>query len=226
MLRLGTLLLGMGCVAAAGAQYAIGIQGGPLFSQGAWEATDALTDLHGWTTGVQFVEGRRGERGFRVGVDAGQRGYTIQAKSDESGINEEFSARSTMVWLSFEMRWPLSERHRIYFDLGPVIGFELHEQRCGVRYFEGRDFLGQNWSTEHVQATEDESGFAIRDGRWRMGFTAELPVADRLFATGGLHLCPGVGSWALGHGYATVDASARIGILYALSSRSKRGPGR
>lgn len=203
------------------AQVAVGLQGGPLLSRGAWEAQEELSDTRGCQAGIHMTEGRRGERGFRVGLEAGQRGYTIRANSKEGGIREEFDAVSTMLWLSFEIRWPLSQRHRIFFDLGPVIGFELHEQRAGVRFYEGHDYLGRYWSKDRIAATEQESGLAIRDGRWRMGVSAEWPVAPRCMISTGAHLSPGVGSWAMGHGYATLDASARLGIVYALSSERK-----
>lgn len=203
-------------------QYSIGAQGGPLFFQGAWEAQDELIKTHGWMVGLQFVEGRRGQRGFKVGLDAGQRGYTVHANSPDGGIREEFNSVSTMMWLSFEMRWPLSRKYRIYFELGPVIGVELYEERKGVRYNEGVDYFGTAWRRDLVAASETESGFAIRDGRWRFGFSAEWPIADRLLVTSGAHLCPGIGSWALGHGYATMDATLRAGVLYALGGGARR----
>lgn len=208
-------------VALVSAQFAIGVQGGPLLSRGAWEAQEELSDTRGWQAGMQLTEGRRGERGFRVGLEAGQRGYTIRANSPDGGIREEFEAVSTMLWLSFEIRWPLSKRHRIFFDLGPVIGFELHEQRAGVRFYEGYDYQGRYWSKDRIAASEQERGLAIRDGRWRLGVSAEWPVAPRWMISTGAHLSPGVGSWAMGHGYATLDASARLGVLYALSGKRK-----
>ena len=204
------------------AQYSIGVQGGPLFFQGAWEAKEELSNTMGWMAGIQVVEGRQGERGFRFGLDAGQRAYTVRANSPDDGIREEFSSVSTMVWMSFEIRWPLSKRHRVYFDLGPVIGVELHEKREGVRFHQGEDHWGTAWTTERIAATERESGFAIRDGRWRFGVSAEFPLADRWLFTSGAHINPGVGSWALGHGYATLDATLRAGLLYRIGSRQGR----
>lgn len=220
------LLATAGLPTALVAQYSVGVQGGPLFFQGVWEAKEELSNTSGWTAGLQIVEGRRGEQGFRIGLDAGQRAYTISANSSESGIREEFSSVSTMLWLSFEMRWPLSRKHRIYFELGPVIGMELREDREGVRYFEGTDHFGMAWNTAPSAASETESGFAARDGHWRFGFSAEWPVADRWLVTTGAHLCPGIGSWALGHGYATIDSSIRAGLLYMIKSKQKYGRGR
>lgn len=208
------------------AQNGIGVQGGPLFFQGAWEAKDELTNTQGWMAGLQFVEGRRGKSGFKIGIDAGQRGYTVRANSPDGGIREEFNSKSTMLWLSFEMRWSLSRKHRIFFELGPVIGVELLEEREGVRYHEGVDYFGTAWRTDVVAASETESSFAIRDGHWRIGVCAEWPIADRWLVTSAAHLCPGVGSWALGHGYATMDATVRAGLLYAIKSKRKYGRGR
>lgn len=203
------------------AQLGIGLQGGPLFFQGAWEAKQELTNTNGWTAGLQFIEGHSGERGFRVGLDAGQHKYNIQAKSPDDGIREEFSSVSTLMWMSFEMRFPLSTKHRIFFDVGPVIGVELLEERNGVRYHEGQDYLGNAWTTDRVEASERESGFAIRDGHWRLGVSAELPIGGRWLATGNAYVCPGVGSWALGHGYATLDSSVRAGFAYVLPGKKK-----
>lgn len=202
------------------AQYSTGVQGGPLFFQGAWEAKQALSNTHGWVTGIQVVEGRSGKTGFRIGLDAGQRAYAIRAVSDDTSIREEFSSVSTILWVSFEMRFPLSRTHRIFFDLGPVIGAEVNERREGARYEEGYA-LGTGWYSNRTPASESESGFAIRDGHWRIGVSAELPMGGRWLITSGAHLCPGVGSWALGHGYATLDASVRAGVLYRLHSTKK-----
>lgn len=206
------------------AQYAVGVQGGPLFFQGAWEAKDELSNTSGWTGGVQVVEGRAGKSGFRMGLDLGQREYTVRTKNDGSQ-RVEFTSTSTMLWLSFEMRWPLSKKHRIFFDLGPVIGAELYEKREGARFYEGYA-LGTGWYSDAVPASETESGFAIRDGHWRLGVSAELPLAGRWLFTSGAHICPGVGSWAQGHGYATLDSSVRAGLVYAIKSKRKYGRGR
>lgn len=203
-------------------QYGIGVQGGPFHTTPAWEAKQALGNAQGWTAGLQFVEGRRGGPGFRTGLDVGQRAFDVLAKSNEGSIIEEFSAVSTMLWLSFEMRWSLSRRHRIFFELGPVIGMEIHERRSGSRYYEGQDFYGRPWRTNEVATTERESGFAIRDGRWRLGFSSEWPLAGRWLVTAGAHVSPGVGNWALGHGYATLDSSIRMGLLYLLPRKGRR----
>jgi Outer membrane protein beta-barrel domain len=199
------------------AQYSIGVQGGPFFFQGAWEAKQELSNTSGWMAGIQVVEGRTGKSGFRVGLDIGQRAYTLRAMNDDNQ-REEFNSTSTMLWLSFEMRWSLSRKHRIFFELGPVIGMEVHEKRTGVRFYEGEDYFGMVWRTDSIPATETESGFAIRDGHWRIGVSAELPLAGRWLFTSGAHICPGVGSWARGHGYATIDATLRAGFLYRLRS--------
>ncbi len=209
------ILLGACCLPATlVAQYSIGVQGGPLFFQGAWEAKEELSNTHGWTAGVQVVEGRAGKSGFRMGLDLGQRGYTVRT-TNEGSQRVEFTSTSTMLWLSFEMRWPLSKRHRIFFDLGPVIGAELHEKREGARFYEGYA-LGTGWYSDAIPASETESSFAIRDGHWRIGVSAELPLGGRWLFTSGAHICPGVGSWALGHGYATMDTTVRAGFLYRL----------
>jgi len=186
-----------------------------LFSGVGEAPTKALSNTQGWTAGLQFVEGRKGENGFRIGLDLGQRSYTLNAMSED--LREEFASVSTMLWISFEMRWSLSRRRRIFFELGPVIGVELREERNGTRFSEGYSLTG--WYSDEMPASETETGFSIRDGHWRFGVTAELPLEGRWYVTGGAHLCPGVGSWARGHGYATMDASMRMGFLYWLSNK-------
>ena len=114
----------------ARAQYAVGIQGGPLFFSGvdpkAWAE---LSNTSGWTAGLQVLQGRRGESGFRVGLDVGQRRYGLYANNEI--LRARYDMVSTLCWISFEMRWSLSRRHRIFFELGPVIGVELREERTG-----------------------------------------------------------------------------------------------
>lgn len=215
--RIATLLFG--AIAAQGillAQYGIGIQGGPLFFQGVWEAKQALTNTRGWMAGIQVVEGRKGETGFRIGVDYGERSYHLRARN----INrkEEYDITSSLIWLSTEIRWPLSRRFGLFFDLGPVIGFELKEMRSGVDFFE-EALPGEADSTLVTGLVE--RGFAIRDGHWRIGLSTELPIADRLRLTLGAHVCPGVGSWARGHGYATWDTNLRAGVLFRLRSTKR-----
>lgn len=216
-----TVLFGL-CQQLLCGQYGIGVQGGSFHTTPVWAAKQALGRVQSWTTGLQFVEGRRGGPGFRTGLDVGQRTFDVQAQSNESSIMEEFSVVSTMLWISFEMRWSLSRKHRIFFELGPVIGFEVHEKRSGIRYYEGHDFFGIHWRRNEVSASEVESGFAIRDGRWRLGLSSEWPLAGRWLVTAGAHISPGVGNWALGHGYATLDSSIRAGLLYLLPGKGRR----
>lgn len=203
-------------------QYCIGVQGGAFVATGAWEARTELEERNGWMAGLQWVEGGRDAMGFRIGLDAGQRRYSVKAKHDLDGMQEEFESVSDLLWLSFELRWRLTRRHRVFFEAGPVIGAEIGERRVGVRVDQGGNFQSGYYRRE-TPVDEVESGFAIRDGRWRIGFTGEWPVAGRWFVTTGLHLCPGVGNWAREHGYATVDASARAGILYMMADAKGRG---
>ncbi|MFZ1692405.1 MAG: hypothetical protein WAT74_04320, partial [Flavobacteriales bacterium] len=202
--------------------YGIGVQGGAFVATGAWEARQELDERNGWMAGLQWVEGGQGTMGFRIGLDAGQRRYSVKAKHDLDGMQEEFESMSNLLWLSFELRWRLTRKHRLFFELGPVIGAEIGERRTGVRVFEGFDLSSGPYRRE-VPVEESEHGFAIRDGLWRIGVTGEWPVASRWFVTTGLHLCPGVGNWAREHGYATLDASARAGLLYMVSDGKDRG---
>lgn len=198
------------------AQYSIGVQGGPLFFRGAWEAKQALSDTRGWIAGIQVVEGRVGETGFRVGLDYGERSYHMRARN----INrlEEYDITSSLVWLSTEIRWSLSRRFGLFFELGPVIGFEVKEKRSGVDWFEDAP---RGEADSVVVKGLVERGFAIRDGHWRLGLSAQLPISTRVQLALGAHLCPGVGNWARGHGYATLDTNLRAGLLYRLRSTKR-----
>ena len=202
------------------AQYSIGVQGGPLFFQGGWEAKEELSNTSGWMAGIQVVEGRTGKSGFLVGLDYGERAYSMRAKN----VNrmEEFDMVTSMVWLATELRWPLSRRFGLFFDLGPVIGFEVKERRQGVSYFPE----GRRGDADSTMVNEVERGFGIRDGHWRVGLSAQVPIGGGWNLTAGAHLCPGVGNWAQGHGYATMDSSIRAGLLYAIKSKRKYGRGR
>jgi hypothetical protein len=202
-------------------QYGVGVQGSTFYSTGAWEARQELDEKRGWTAGVQWVEGGRKTTGFRIALDGGQRTYNLKSRNEE-GMREEFASVSNFVWLSFELRWRLGRRHRFFFELGPVIGAEVREVRDGARFEEGVA-LGSGWYSRRIPVNEVETGFAIRDGRWRLGFSGEWPIMDRWLISTGLHLCPGVGIWARGQGYATVDASLRAGLLYVLGDGKTRG---
>lgn len=202
---------------ATKAQYSVGAQAGPLFSSGLGEdVTSHLSGMHGWMAGIQVVEGRTGQSGFRFGLDYGERSYHVRALN----VNrvEDDTSVSSLFWLSTEMRWPLSRRFGLFFDLGPVIGFEIKEVRSGVSYYQEAP-TGEADST--VARGEVERGFGIRDGHWRIGLSAQVPIAGAWRLTAGAHLCPGVGSWARGHGYATMDATLRVGFLYLISSKRK-----
>jgi hypothetical protein len=215
-LRSSLFLLAASQLSTAPGQYSMGLQSGPLFFQGLWEAKKELSDMHGWTIGIQVVEGSIGEQGFRFGLDYGERRYHLRARK----VNrmEDFDVTSYLLWFSTEIRWSLSKRYGLFFDLGPVIGFEVAERRVGVDYFEEAP---RGAADSVVTNGIVERGFAIRDGRWRMGFSADLPIHGRWLATLGAHLCPGVGGWADGHGYATIDAHLRAGLLYRFVSKSK-----
>ena len=203
-------------------QYGIGIQGGAFVATGAWEAREELNERGGWMAGLQWVEGGRDAMGFRIGLDAGQRRYSVKARHELHNAQEEFESVSSLLWLSFELRWRLTRKHRLYFEIGPVIGAEIGERRAGVRIDRGGDFQTGYYRRE-TPVDEVERGFSVRDGRWRIGFTGEWPIGGRLLATTGLHVCPGVGNWAREHGYATVDASTRAGLLYMMGAGKARG---
>ena len=203
-------------------QYGIGIQGGAFVATGAWEAREELKERGGWMAGLQWVEGGGDAMGFRIGLDAGQRRYSVKARHELDGKHEEFESVSSLLWLSFELRWRLTRNHRLFFELGPVIGAEIGERRVGVRVDQGGDFQTGYYRRE-TPVDEAESGFSVRDGRWRIGFTGEWPIGGRLLATTGLHVCPGVGNWAREHGYATVDASAGVGLLYMMIDGKAKG---
>ncbi len=195
------------------AQYALGVQGGPLFFSGvdpkAWAE---LSNTSGWSVGLQLVEGRRGESGFRVGLDVGQRRYGIYANNEI--LHARYDMTSTLCWVSFEMRWPLSHRHRVFFELGPVIGLEIREERSGHLIYDYND-----WGTSRTDEIPDagvETKAAITDGHWRMGVSAELPIQGRWWAMGGAYIAPGVGNWARGIGMVVVDGQVRLGLMYSL----------
>ena len=202
----------------ARAQYAVGIQGGPLFFSGvdpkAWAE---LSNTSGWTAGLQVLEGRRGESGFRVGLDVGQRRYGLYANNEI--LRARYDMVSTLCWISFEMRWSLSRRHRIFFELGPVIGVEVREERNGYLFTDLND-----WGTPRREEVPDpgvETDDVITDGHWRLGLSAELPIQGRWWAMGGAYVAPGVGNWARGIGMIVVDAQVRLGLMVALG-RGKR----
>lgn len=202
-------LIGAALLTATGhAQYGIGIHGGPLFFQGlSEEAAAALSSTSGYTVGLQFVEGAQRASGFRFGLELCRRNYALLAQN----VNrwEELIVESDLINFSAEMRWPMGRRSRFYFELGPVIGFEVHERRQGATFT--KDVFTDRGDEQAMD--EVERGFAIRDGHWRIGFTGELPVGSGWYVTGGVHACPGIGNWARGNNFATFDTNVRAGLM-------------
>lgn len=202
----------------ARAQWVLGVQGGPLFFQGVDPKANAqISNTDGWSAGVHLLEGRRGRSGFRIGLEAGERRY--QLSGDNEVIRAQYDMRSTLVWISFEMRWALSRKHRIFFELGPVIGMELREVRNGHLLDWDRD----GWNVYRVQIPDAgvETARTITDGHWRMGVSAELPLQGRLWAMVGAHVAPGIGNWSRGVGMIVVDSQVRAGIAYRLGRGRK-----
>lgn len=198
-------------------QYGLGIQGGPLLCKGVFpEASAALSGTTGFTAGFQFTEGQKGESGFRIGLDYAERAYHLHAQN----INrmEDLAVLSSLVWFSAEMRWPLSKRVGLFFDAGPVIGVEFQERRSGETWDAN---TGGPRTDLVVMEEEVETGFNIRDARWRMGISADVPIGGGWFVTAGAHLCPGIGNWARGHNYATLDGQFRAGLMRYFGGRRK-----
>ncbi|MCU0320310.1 MAG: hypothetical protein MUE88_09570 [Flavobacteriales bacterium] len=198
---------------AVQAQWMVGAQGGPLFFHGvdpkAWAE---LSQTSGWSAGVHVIQGRRGESGFRFGLDVGQRRYGLYSNNEI--LHARYDMVSTLAWLSFEMRWSLSRRHRVFFELGPVIGVQLQEERSGHVLQAYND-----WGTPRLDEIPDsgvERGTTITDGHWRMGVSIELPLQGHWWAMGGAHIAPGVGNWARGIGMIVVDSQVRLGLMYSL----------
>lgn len=200
------------------AQWALGVQGGPLFFRGVDPKAHAeLGNTGGWTAGLHLLEGRRGRSGFRIGLEVGERRYRLSG--DNEVIRAQYDMRSTLAWISFEMRWALSRKHRIFFELGPVIGMELREVRNG-------HLLDWSWgggvvSRELIPDAGVETARTITDGHWRMGVSAELPLQGRLWAMVGAHVAPGIGNWGRGVGVIVVDSQVRAGLAYRISGRRK-----
>lgn len=175
------------------------------------EASAALSSTYGWSVGAQFIEGGRGTSGFRFGLDLMERGYTLKALNE--GRNEDYQVESTLIQFSAEMRWPLSRKAGVFLNVGPAIGFEVHEVRTGESYYsDARDPYYQVVKADG----EVETGFNIRDGHWRIGVTVEKPIGGGWEVTGDVYASPGVGNWARGHTYATLDMQLRAGVIRRL----------
>lgn len=207
-LRCRLLLIATILASSADGQFGLGVQGGPLFFNGVFpEPSAALSNTSGFTVGLQFTEGRKGESGFRIGLELCRRNYDLLAQKENRW--EELAVRSDLINFSAEMRWPVGRRSGVYFELGPVIGFEVRERRTGVTFF--TDSFTPRYDEQEMD--EEERGFGIRDGHWRIGFTGELPVGEGWYLTGGVHACPGIGNWARGNNFATFDTNLRAGVM-------------
>lgn len=208
MVMRGLLVPALWAHLVAAAQYGIGAQGGPMYFHGiSEEARKALNNTSGYTVGLQFLEGGRGESGFRIGLELCRRNYDLLAQNESRW--EELTVRSDLINFSAEMRWPVGRRSGVFFELGPVIGFEVREQRTGVSFI--TDVFTPRGDVQVMD--EVEGGFGIRDGHWRIGFTGELPVGGGWYVTGGVHACPGIGNWARGNNFATFDTNLRAGVV-------------
>jgi hypothetical protein len=213
------LLVAICLSTAAVGQFGLGAQGGPLFFKGVFpEPSAALSNTSGFAAGLQFTEGHKGESGFRIGLDYVERAYHLYAQN----INrmEDLTVRSSLLWFSSEMRWPVSKRVGLFFDLGPVIGFEFKEQRSGESW-DGT--VGEYHADLMTIPDEVETGFGIRDARWRMGFSLDVPIGGNWLVTTGAHLCPGIGNWARGNNYATLDGQLRAGLMRRFGNKRKHG---
>lgn len=192
-------------------QYAIGIQGGPLFYHALSDASSkSLDHTGGFTIGTQLLEGGVGETGVRMELDLCHRTYDLIARQPKnSRMIEELRCASSLVRFSMELRWPLSDELPVYFDLGPVIGAEMLEKRYGIVY-DGDLMFGR---ADAIVIDEVETGFAIRDIRLRIGLSMEFPLNEEWRLTAGAHMGPGFTTWARDHAYLTLDGQLRVGVV-------------
>ena len=211
MRAIGTFVVVCVVVSSASAQVAIGIQGGPLFFNGlSGSASKSLGHTGGFTFGAQLLEGGVGETGVRVELDLCQRTYDLLARSPEkSWLTEELRCASSLMRFSMDVRWPINEKVPVYFDLGPLIGVEVHEKRTGIVFNGDRT----NGRADATVIDEVETGFAIRDIRLRFGLSMEFPLSEEWRFTTGAHMGPGFTTWARDHGYLTLDGQLRVGVV-------------
>ena len=211
MRAIGTFLFVCVVVSSASAQYAIGIQGGPLFFNGlSGSASKSLDHTGGFTFGAQLLEGGVGETGVRVELDLCQRTYDLIARQPgNSRMIEELRCAGSLVRFSMDVRWPISDELPVYFDLGPLIGAEVREKRKGIAY-DGDLMYGR---ADAIVIDEVETGFAIRDIRLRFGLSMEFPLSEEWRLTAGAHMGPGFTTWARDHGYLTLDGQLRAGVV-------------
>lgn len=212
-MKIGSFAVVLFCACgSARGQYAIGVHGGPLLFQGLFdEASQALSDTHGWSAGIQFIEGSKGTSGFRFGLDLMDRAYALKALNEAR--MEDYLIETKLIQFSVEMRWPLSRKAGIFLNVGPAIGFEVHEVRTGESYYS--DAIDPYYQVVKADG-EVETGFSIRDGHWRIGVTLEKPIGGGWEVTGDVYASPGVGNWARGHTYATLDMQLRAGVIRRL----------
>ncbi len=195
-------------------QYALGIQVGPLFFDALTGASSKTLDqTGGFTFGAQILEGGVGESGVRVELDLCHRTYDLYARQPgNSRMIEELRCASSLVRFSLEVRWPISEALPVYFDLGPLIGAEVHERRRGIVY-DGDVMYGR---ADAIAIDEIETGFAIRDIRLRFGLSMEFPLNEEWRLTSGAHMGPGFTTWARDRGYLTLDGQLRLGVVRSI----------
>jgi hypothetical protein len=217
----GAILLLCALASRSSAQYAFGVQGGPLFFDGMSEvAAKSLDHTRGFTIGAQLLEGAVGGTGFRAGLDLCFRSYDLQARDQLGSRMERLSVTSTLLQFSSEVRWPLNDDIGVYFDFGPVIGAEIHEKRSGVSYY--TDTQASMADTIRYDG-ETESGFVIRDIRLRIGLSGMFPLSDGWSLTAGMHISPGVTTWAREHGYGTLDGQLRVGLTRLIGKGATHG---
>ena len=204
----------------ARAQYALGVRLGPstflpLSSSGA-KATESLSGLV-VSAALQLLpdEGT----GHRFTLDHVIRVFDIDQIHGFTGRREEQTIRSTFIQLTSAVRSPLGKGSHVYFDFGPSIGAQVSEHRTGIAFY---DYPPGQEDTLFVD--ERTTGIVINDIRLRLGLSADLLIAERLYFNACLNMDPGWSDWFRSKGYITVEAQVLIGISYALAKGPVRGP--
>lgn len=193
----------------AKAQYFIGFQAGPIGMLPLGNSGDQVKHLRGYGIGLAaWDRDTVGQGNFRFGLEWVQRSYNMDLFTSSGGdeTHRKLDLRSSFVYFTMDAQLALASGIPFYFDIGPMIGIQVHQRRQGISYHYYRA------STDTVVVDESASMFGIHDLRLHLGLSGDIPVGGRVRLMLSAGISPGWGDWAEGVSLFTLDEEFRIGV--------------
>lgn len=192
------------------AQYFVGFQVAPTHMRTFGSSGGQVEDLKGYGVGIAaWDRDTVGQGNFRFGLDWVQRSYQMDMVVGMGMRNRaQLDLVTEMLYFSADVQIALAKGLPLFFDFGPMIGFQVGQRREGIR------FSNFPVLSDTLEVNEREAMFRLNDVRLHIGISGDIPVGKhfRFMLSAGLSC--GHGNWAEEVPLFTFEEQVRAGIAW------------